>query len=267
MIQCVVMVSMMFSLYFGWCAFEEYQSIAESEVKVDALRKLVLKEEKIKDKEMLEETVEIKEEPEENQAWKRRIAFDDLKKINKDIVGWIYIPDTSVDYPILIGDTDDTYLHKDFEGNDSEQGSIFSYADTDREFREARTVLFGHNMSQYAMFGELKRYVREEDFRNEHKKLYVYTEKSMMELEIFSVFICEDTDSIFYDDAELGTVEYQELLQTLSERNQYADMEKKNIHKSYHCKSYTLVTCSGRSGTNRRLVISAIVTRESYILD
>lgn len=71
--------------------------------------------------------IAVPEEPAD--AGERRIDFAALKKINPDIVGWLYLPQIGVDGPVLTGQSDETYLARDFEGNASELGSIFTFAD------------------------------------------------------------------------------------------------------------------------------------------
>lgn len=235
------------SLYFGHLSYEEYEPVLKSDARKEAVKKVVVKE----------------EDP--DSPYDRVIDFEALRKINGDAAGWIYIPGTSVDYPVLIGDTDTEYLHKDIEGNSSILGSIFSYAGTDRDLTDARTLLFGHNMRQYTMFGELRKYL-EDDFRSEHTKMYVYTEKRTMELELFSLFICSKTDDIFWDDPVLGSADYQALLKRLDERNQYPDIRKDSLTECYNSQTFTLVTCRGSAGTSDRLVLNAIAVREKYLL-
>ncbi len=260
-IRIIVLVCLVFSIFFGYMALKEYQPIAIAKKKIEVLRENV-----VEDKEMDEITKSnFDMKIEKIHPLDREIDFSSLKKMNTDIIGWIFIPDTSVDYPVLIGDTDDKYLNKDFEGKDSKLGSIFSYADTDKELEDARTILFGHNMKNKAMFGELKRYVQENSFRKEHRKMYVYTEKCNMELEIFSIFVCENTDEILRNDVHLGSLEYQEVLRKLSKRNEFLDIEKESIVKMYHNPSFTLVTCWGRAGSTRRLVVHGIVTKEELL--
>ena len=86
------------------------------------------------DKQLIKQVVEV---PDDNQGldpndpFNRKIDFAALKQINPDIVGWVYIPDTSIDYPILMGNNDSFYLNYDYRKYYSELGSIFSYAGSD----------------------------------------------------------------------------------------------------------------------------------------
>ena len=69
------------------------------------------------DKQLIKQVVEV---PDDNQGldpndpFNRKIDFAALKQINPDIVGWIYIPDTNIDYPILMGENDSFYLKSFF---------------------------------------------------------------------------------------------------------------------------------------------------------
>lgn len=246
--RLLILVFLGLSVMFGYLAYEEYQPILKSNVQKEVIKKMVVNED-------LNDS---------DSPYNRVIDFETLKQINKDIVGWLYIPDTSIDYPILIGDTDTEYLHKDIEGKYNYLGCIFSFADTSKDLSDARTLLFGHNMRQYTMFGELRRYL-EEDFRNEHKKVYIYTEKKTMELELFSIFVCRKTDGIFWDDTTLGSVEYQDLLRELDKRNQYSDIKKENMSDYYNNQMFSLISCRGTAGTSNRLMVNAIEVREKYL--
>lgn len=247
----LILVFLGLSVVFGYLAYKEYQPILKSDIQKETIKKMVVSEEDTDDP---------------DSPYNRVIDFEALKRINKDVVGWLYIPDTSIDYPILIGDTDTEYLHKDIEGKYNYLGCIFSFADTSKDLSDARTLLFGHNMRQYAMFGELRRYL-EKDFRKKHTKIYVYTEKKTMELETFSIFVCNKNDGIFWDDTTLGSAEYQDLLKTLDKRNQYSNIEKKNIEEYYNNQMFSLISCRGAAGTSNRLMVNAIEVREKYLLN
>ncbi len=271
------MLSMAGAIYFGYLSIREYCPVRKAETKKEILNETVISQrnpcvdsenyDKFRIEEMDENKAFLKEEKKSvnlNIPYYRAIDFDTLHRINTDIVGWIYIPGTSIDYPILIGNTDHVYLDKDFEGKESVLGAIFSYADTAKTLSDARTILFGHNMKSYQMFGELKRYL-EEDFRNTHNTMYVYTKTKTMELQVFSIFVCDEKDTILWDDAETGSLEYQELLRELERRNVYADVCMENLSEKYHSQTFSLVTCKGNVGTSKRLMVNGIVIKEKYI--
>lgn len=199
----------------------------------------------------------------------RKIDFKKLKEINSDVVGWIYIPNTKIDYPILIGSKDDTYLNTDIEKKRNSLGSIFSYAKTKRDLSDSNVFLFGHNMRQQQMFGELKKYINEDGFEENHNKFYVYTENKTMELDIVSIFTCNENDTIFSTGFELGTVEYLDYISNILERNKFSNYYLKKDKKLnlINNQLVSLVTCYGEQGTTERLVVSGSVVKEKYIID
>ena len=233
------------SIFYGKLSYIEYEPVWKADMQKKAIKEVAVKEENI------------------SVSKDRVIDFQLLQQINEDVAGWIYIPDTSIDYPILIGSTDTEYLEKDMEGNKSRTGCIFALSHANHNLSDARTLLFGHNMRQHTMFGELKRYL-EDDFRNTHRKIYIYTEKWTMELEVFSVFVCTKTDDIFWKNPLIDSVDYQDLLLELDERNQYMDIKKAGIEYYYHNQMFSLITCKGNAGSSDRLVVNAIMTDNTY---
>lgn len=160
----------------------------------------------------------------------RKIDFLALQKINPDIIGWLYAPQIGVDNPILQGSNDTEYLNKDFEGKYSPLGAIFTWADADEKLTDQQICLFGHNMMSGQMFGQLDAF-EDVDFRKENSKLYLYTPESSKELEVVSVFICDNKDEVF---------------------------QNKQKEKSDQ-QTVILVTCTGYGRTPYRLVVKCKV--------
>ena len=71
---------------------------------------------------------EVVTEVKQDSPLDRKVDFNQLKSINEDIVGWIYIPNTNIDYALLKGKTNDTYIHTNYEKKYSFAGSIFLYS-------------------------------------------------------------------------------------------------------------------------------------------
>lgn len=244
----IVFVLIGFSVYFGYLTCVEVKPLIVSDARKKAVKEIAVEE--------------VKGEK-ENDPYMRCIDFDALKKINSDIIGWLYIPETSIDYPILKGESDTEYLSKDVDGQYNPLGTIFTYADASETLTDARTILFAHNMLQYQMFGELKRYL-DKDFRGKHEKIYIYTEKKTMVLQVFSVFTCLDSEKVFGHKMELSTDRYKDMLIELNKRNQCSDL-KTAIDAGKQ--TYSLVTCYGGYQTSERLMVNAMAIREKYLLE
>ena len=87
------------------------------------------------------------------------VDFDELKKQNSDIYAWINIPGTSVDYPVLRCEDDNSYyLNHTVDKKKSIYGSIYTENYNGADFADFNTVVYGHNMKNGTMFGTLKKY-------------------------------------------------------------------------------------------------------------
>ena len=104
----------------------------------EQLRQLALQEQQERQKQLEAQTTEAvtETEPEETQPpYVSPIDFEALWKENPDTVGWITIPDTQIDYPIVYSEDNEKYLHEDFYGNESVYGTIYLDSDNcDRNF-------------------------------------------------------------------------------------------------------------------------------------
>ena len=130
------------------------------------------------------EDVFTKNKTEENTE-KTIIDWDKLSNINTDIIGWIKINDTNIDYPIL-KDTDNLkYLKHSFGGKYNNNGSIFTL--NNNPFQDYETVLYGHNMKSGIMFSELGKYINKEFF-DKHSSFEIYKKNQNYKATVFSCY-------------------------------------------------------------------------------
>ena len=101
------------------------------------------------------------------------VDFKALKKINPDIVAWIRIPDTSIDYPVVQGNDDSYYLTHTFKKTEHVAGAIFLDSDNNADFSDDKNIIYGHNMKDGSMFQGLHKY-ESESYLQEHNKVYLY---------------------------------------------------------------------------------------------
>ncbi len=124
---------------------------------------------------------------------RKHIDFQDLQtNTNADIYAWIYVPGTQVDYPILQHLTDDTYyLNYNMDGSKGYPGCIYTETRNLKDFSDSQTVIYGHNMKNGTMFGELHNY---EDilFFEEHPYFYVYTPEDIFVYRIYRAYTYSD---------------------------------------------------------------------------
>lgn len=196
-----------------------------------------------------------------NDPFNRSLDWDRLHSVNPDIIGWLYIPDTVIDYPILQGSTDEAYLHKDYQGNYSYAGSIFTFAGADL-VADHHVCIFGHNMASRQMFGSLRDY-QDQEWAKEHRRIYLYTPERTKECTLVSVFKCDKADSIYeLNKASKYSDENMALGERILARSAYdtgADSADGQI--------FTLSTCSGVSGGTVRLTVNFGVMKEKYNIE
>lgn len=193
-----------------------------------------LKEYKESDKsteKLIEESIEIKEETQ-----KRSIDWEYLKSINKDIIAWIEIENTKIDYPIL-KDKDVYYLKHTFDKKYNSNGSIFTT--NSYPFEDKETIVYGHNMKNGSMFSDLGKYLNK-DFLNSHFNFKIYTPTCNYEARIFSVYsIGVETES-----NNIKSLNFEDRIEYYKKASEYNIETDSNIKKIVK-----LSTCSYLNAT------------------
>ena len=185
------------------------------------------------------------------------IDWEKLKKINPDIVGWIKVPGTKIDYPILQGKEWNKYLHKNYEGDYSYAGSIFIQPGA--TFDDSHLIIYGHNMRVKSMFGSLHDF-ESENFYKKHNKIYLYQPGKTIKCTIYSVYDCLDKSATYltdFSDDENDNKWVDWLTMTVN-NNAYYPIKQKPAEKD---RIITLSTCSGKQkGDSYRFVVHSLVT-------
>ena len=123
------------------------------------------------------------------------VDWASLKAVNGDVVGWIQIPGTIVNYPVYQGETNDTYLHSDVNGNYSLGGLVFlDYENTAPGMIDAQTLIYGHHLRNGAMFKPIADMDKQEMF-DSVKTMWYVTEDESYELEPLCVYYADEDDS------------------------------------------------------------------------
>ena len=155
------------------------------------------------------------------------VDLEALQKINPDIVGWIKIPDTPIDYPVLQPDNNQYYLKHTYDNIYSDFGSIF--IDCYMSMDDQNTVIYGHNTRNDSMFGSLKKY-KDDDYLASHPYVYLLYGDTEKQYEIVDRRTVEVTDPVY--------------------KNKFDDKELEND------KFITLSTCTSRTKTERFVIVA-----------
>lgn len=129
-----------------------------------------------------------------------------LKKVNPDVQGWLYQKGTVINYPVVQGTDNDTYLHTRFDKQWSGGGTLFVDYRMEKDFRGFNSIIYGHHMKDGSMFRSIRGYTKEEGYYDKHKTLELATPHGNYHLVVFSAFITKATDEntykMTYDEAE-----------------------------------------------------------------
>ena len=139
-------------------------------------------------KQELIEEINIPDIPSEETKF--TVDFEKLKNINSDVVGWIIMEGTQVNYPIVQGENNSYYLNHSYEKKYSSFGSIFLDYSSSSDLSDKNSFIYGHHTRNGSMFGELKKYMNT-NFFNEHPSFYLYTPNGNYKADIFSVYTAD----------------------------------------------------------------------------
>lgn len=192
-----------------------------------------------------------------------------IRQVNDDVVGWIKISNTQVDYPVCQYEYDDEegnafYLHNDLYGNYLERGTIFmDYRDVfgaDESKQTDNIVLYGHNMRSGAMFGDLHNYRKDESFYEENPIIEFSSNYKDYKYIIFAYLITSGDygESSYGDDFPYWDIhdlsnesDFYDYVETIDERSYIHP----DIDVQYGDKLLTLSTCYLDSDNSRLLVV------------
>ncbi|WP_073184689.1 class B sortase [Anaerosphaera aminiphila] len=188
--------------------------------------------------------------PEQSGEGAMLLKFEQLFIENNDLVGWIRIPGTTVDYPVLQFIDNDYYLNKDYHGNKSKAGSVFMDYRNSSDAKGFNTILYAHHMANGFMFGDLIKY-KDEKFFIEHPTINFDVLNREWEWEIFSVYVTDV--GFYYIDTNFPTKEKKlDFIKSIRERSMF----ESDVHVGTEDHILTLSTCTYEFD-NARFVVHA----------
>lgn len=194
-----------------------------------------------------------------NEPIDRKIDWDSLLDINPDVLCWLYIPGTDIDYPVMQEQvlSEYYYLDHDIYGNELISGSLFTPKEPEGyEDKDMHMLIFGHNMRNGTMFSSLRRYM-EASFYEQYPYIYLYYPDHTERWQVWSVYHTYATDSIYDIPYEANTKAYADLLSDIKSKRYY----KTNVNDVKPSMNIlTLSTCDNFDGTHTgRFVVNAAI--------
>ena len=158
------------------------------------------------------------EAPEEAETSPVSVDFEALRQLGGDVIGWICLPDTVINYPVVQGRDNSYYLDHFPDGTSSVGGSIFADCACPSDFSGQNTILYGHNMRDGSMFALIDDYI-DPAFCEAHPFFYLNTPTQNYRVDIFAGFTT-DPESFVYTTAfgeESDFAAYLNTLRSLSD--------------------------------------------------
>ena len=183
------------------------------------------------------------------------VDFEALRKENNDIIAWLYLPDTVINYPVLQADDNEYYVRRLTNGYWNIAGSIFADCRNASDFSDPNTVIYGHNMTNDTMFGTLMDY-RSQEYYDAHPYMYIITPEKKYRLELLTGFVTL-ADSEVYSFPQTAEETEEKLLAWL----EASDFEPA-FEYTRGSKLATLSTCAENYGNKRYVVIGALKETE-----
>jgi len=197
--------------------------------------------------------------PQGNVVTERMKMLKELQKTNSDIVAWIEIEDSKINYPVLQGKDNEYYMTHTYNKEYSKDGSLFLDKDYDWNIPSTNLLIYGHNnIGSTEMFVDLINY-KEEEYYNTHKTIRFTTAEEDAEYEIIAVFL-----SRVYYKSEKDVFRYYFFInaENQQEFNEYVQNSKQaSIYDIEETAEYgdqllTLSTCSYHTEDGRLAVVA-----------
>ena len=200
------------------------------------------------------EPVQPEQRPLEEQAdylWDVDLAG--LRQTNPDVLGWISIPGTQLDYPFLQGEDNQYYLNHTWQGKRNAAGSVFLECKVSADFSDFNTIVYAHNMKNGSMFGSLRQY-RTQSHYEANPYIYIMDDSGVRRYEIFAAFEAEVVGYTYRLDVD--TPEKKQAFLDYSARRSVIETE---IVPTVEDSVITLSTCTG-NGYDHRWVVQGVLT-------
>ena len=122
------------------------------------------------------------------------VDFEALRETGPDIIGWLTLPDTAINYPVTQTDDNEYYLHHLYDGTYNKVGCLFADYENQADFSDRNTIIYGHNMRDGSMFAALNEYDTQSYFDG-HPQMYLITPDGGYVMEVFSAFEAKPAES------------------------------------------------------------------------
>lgn len=179
-----------------------------------------------------------------------------IYELNSDLVGWLTIEGTNVDYPVMqTPDSPNYYLRRDFYGNYSVAGCLYAKEEADVFAPSDNITIYGHRMSDGTMFAQLFEY-RNEEFYLQYPYIQFNTLTERHTYQVAYVFITTVSEGYGFHYHNFVNASSEYAFINFTDECSWNQIYDTGVEVSYGDKLITLSTCE-YSQVNGRFVIVA----------
>ena len=171
-----------------------------------------------------------------------------LRETNEDVLGWISIPNTPVDYPVMQGEDNDYYLDHTWDKAANSVGSIYLDCQVSAGFDDFNTIIYGHRMKNNSMFGSLK-YYNDIEYWETNPYVYIVNDSGVHRYAIFAAYEAAVNEITYGLSISKDTTKQYFIEHSLTS----SDIDT-GIVPTAEDLVLTLVTCTGRDYSSRWVV-------------
>lgn len=183
------------------------------------------------------------------------IDFNKLREINDDVVAWIYLKDSAINYPVVQCDNNSLYLSQRFDGTWGGCGTLFVDSGVVNPFYDMNTIIYGHHMKDGSMFNNLKKY-KSYDYLETHPRFELITPDTKYHLDVVSFLQIDAYDDIYrfpLSNVDSGT--RNDYLKLLQSKFSYST----DVSYSANDAFVSLSTCAYETDDARYVVLGKLV--------
>ena len=181
-----------------------------------------------------------------------KVNFDLLLDINSDVVGWIYLKNSKVSFPVVQGMDNAEYLYWLINGDYNSAGTPFMDFRNSPDFSDRNTIIYGHNMNNGTMFADIHKYT-DQAYYESHPVIQILTPNGDFELEIFSGYVT-GLDANAWQLTFESDDEYEDWLETAMEKSAF----ESDVIPTVEDRVVTLSTCSNSAMETRFVLLGVI---------
>ena len=131
----------------------------------------------------------------DNSTESKKINFEKVLEKNNEVVGWLQVSGTDINYPYVKHNNNSYYLTHSFDKSNNDAGWIFLDYRNNINFEDKNTIIYAHNRIDGSMFGSLKNTLKEEWYNNQNNHIItIETLSNTFTFQVFSIYIIETTD-------------------------------------------------------------------------